>query len=99
MIYNPHIKSVTSATHLIIRHTVPRWPCNSFVGQNTDFRTTHHGSMLINVGTPQLITVGTHVGFAAHILQAEIRACADYARLYAWLGTRSVATSKETTLH
>jgi hypothetical protein len=41
--------------------------------------------------------VGTHVGFAAHILQAEIRACASYARLYAWLGTRSIATSRETT--
>jgi hypothetical protein len=26
-------------------------------------------------------------------------ACAGYARLYAWLGTRSVATSRETTRH
>jgi hypothetical protein len=41
--------------------------------------------------------VGTRVGFAAQILQAEIRACVGYARLYAWLGTRSVATSRETT--
>jgi hypothetical protein len=43
--------------------------------------------------------MGTHVGFAAHILRAENLACADYARLYAWLGTRSVATSWETTRH
>jgi hypothetical protein len=43
--------------------------------------------------------VGTHVGLAVHILQAEIRACAGYARLYAWLGTRSVATCRETTRH
>jgi hypothetical protein len=40
--------------------------------------------------------VGTHVGFAARILRAEIRACAGYARLYGWLGTRCVATSRET---
>jgi hypothetical protein len=43
--------------------------------------------------------MGTYVGFVAHILRAEIRACACYARLYAWLGTRSVATSRETTRH
>jgi hypothetical protein len=41
--------------------------------------------------------VGTHVGFGAEILHAVICACAGYARLYAWLGTRSVATSRETT--
>ena len=43
--------------------------------------------------------MGTHVGFAAEILQAEICACAGYARLYAWLGARSVALSRETTRH
>jgi hypothetical protein len=46
------------------------------------------------------IIVGTRVGFATHILRAGkpgIRACAGYARLYAWLGTRVVATSHEIT--
>jgi hypothetical protein len=50
--------------------------------------------------TPQIfIIVGTHVGFAAHILRAEIRACEGYARLYAQLGARSVATRRVTTRH
>jgi hypothetical protein len=45
------------------------------------------------------IIVGTHVEFAAEILQAEICGCAGYARLYAWLGARSVAMSRETARH
>jgi hypothetical protein len=27
-----HIKSITSGTHLITHHTLPRWPCNSIGG-------------------------------------------------------------------
>jgi hypothetical protein len=38
-------------------------------------------------------------GAAARILRAEICACADYARLYAQLGARSIAISMETTRH
>jgi hypothetical protein len=49
------------------------------------------------IGTPQLLWV--QVGVAAHTLHAEIRAGAGYARLYVWLGTRCVATSRETTRH
>ena len=43
--------------------------------------------------------MGTHVGFAAEILHVEICVCAGYARLYVWLGTRSVTTGRETTGH
>jgi hypothetical protein len=63
-VYTIPIKSVTSGTHLISRHALPRWPCNSIGGNNTDFRTTHPGALITDVSTfiigkPQLLWATT----------------------------------------
>jgi hypothetical protein len=97
------MKSVTSGTHLITRHTLPRWPCKSIEGRILLFEQHTTKRCSLSPLTWTLISarpiVCTYVGFAAHILRAEIRACAYYASLHAWLGTRSVATSRESTRH
>jgi hypothetical protein len=58
-LYTFPIKSVSSRTHLITRHALPRWPCHLIGGLNTDFRTTSHGALLTGVstfiGAPQLL--------------------------------------------
>jgi hypothetical protein len=57
----------------------------------------HTTARLSLTWTLRPIIVGTHSGFAAQILQAQIRACAGCARLYAYLGVRNVAIIRETT--
>jgi hypothetical protein len=61
--YTSHKVRYSSGTHLITRHALPRWPCNSTGGQRTDFRTTHHGALFTDantfIGTPQLLWAHT----------------------------------------
>jgi hypothetical protein len=82
--YTLSIKSVTSSTHLITRPTLPRWPYHSIGEYNYVVRTTHNGALSTDLNT--LSSRPNYNGhtcwIAAHILQAEIRACSSYARHY-----------------